>query len=345
MSRQPMPLRLVNEPPQHDRADGPEGQTVRAWLDELVERAALGPDRARDLRDELDAHLSERIVSLTHAGWSVETATNKALSELGDQAELARQFREIERTDKRRRLMRTGLWAACGGAAVLGLGTLIAGGEGLSNTPQPTGVRIYTPASGVWTAPQTAQANQVEQAVMRLALEAVPLGEALHRIAREHNLQVFPRVLDLSEHMINLDAPISLAAPGLTLAEVFTLLNESIGLADGETLAYRIRTEALEVATRAYFDRRESRLAAYDVRSILDMNTSDDLLQLLTTIVSPNDWVDQGGDLANAMILDGKLFVHAPPRMHEQVAWILEQLVGETREGGSAAAGFSAPGR
>ncbi len=94
---------------------------IGAWLDRLLRLTRLPAPEAAELRDELDAHLRERVRDLMLAGNDEPDAIHKSISELGDLALLAQRYREASRTPRRRLTMNIALIAAAG--AALGLST------------------------------------------------------------------------------------------------------------------------------------------------------------------------------------------------------------------------------
>jgi hypothetical protein len=83
----------------------------------------------------------------------------------------------------------------------------------------------------------------------------------------------------------------------------------------------------LEIASREYFDRRESVLASYDLEQVSESGaTGEEVLRVVQSLVESDGWRDNGGDLAVAYLLGSRLFVEAPPRFHDKIRWILSEL-------------------
>jgi hypothetical protein len=115
-----------------------------------------------------------------------------------------------------------------------------------------------------------------------------------------------------------------------------------------DALDWRFGDAYLEIGTRRMFDLRERALASYDVGDVLgDEIGEQELCDLMYTFVSADDWHANGGDLGQLQLLGTHLFVEAPPRMHERVQWLLEQLArGAGPDGGPRAdASPDMPGR
>ncbi|MFT3686009.1 MAG: hypothetical protein QM783_13995 [Phycisphaerales bacterium] len=104
-------------------------------------------------------------------------------------------------------------------------------------------------------------------------------------------------------------------------------INRALGLAGPDAIDFRVRTDVIEVGPVRDFDRVEQSLVAYDLREVYacDAN-SDDLVSAVLQFVESDGWRDNGGDTARLKVVGTKMFVEAPPRYHERVAWILSQF-------------------
>ena len=49
---------------------------------------------------------------------------------------------------------------------------------------------------------------------------------------------------------------------------------------------------------------------------------------LITSLAEPESWENNGGSLSRIHMLGERMFVEAPPRIHERVSWILGQVAG-----------------
>ncbi|MFG0259359.1 MAG: permease prefix domain 1-containing protein, partial [Phycisphaerales bacterium JB041] len=95
---------------------------IGSWLDRLVRLTRLPSAEASELREELDAHLRDRVRDLMLVGHDEPDAIHRSISELGDLAQLAQRYREASRTPRRRLFMNLAVIAVAGSA--LGLSTL-----------------------------------------------------------------------------------------------------------------------------------------------------------------------------------------------------------------------------
>lgn len=120
------------------------------------------------------------------------------------------------------------------------------------------------------------------------------------------------------------------------LEQVLEELNE--GLPESGRIVVRDRGEYLEMGPERTFDARETRFVAYRVAGVLEKayaceaaesDRASALKQTLTAMVYRDDWVDNGGNIAEMHYAGGTLFVKAPERHHHMVAWILRKLSAE----------------
>ena len=52
----------------------------------------------------------------------------------------------------------------------------------------------------------------------------------------------------------------------------------------------------------------------------------EELVGVITSLVEPDRWHCNGGVVAQVLVVNGKMFIEAPPRMHRRTAWILHEL-------------------
>lgn len=121
---------------------------------------------------------------------------------------------------------------------------------------------------------------------------------------------------------------------GQSLERALEMINDALGLEGGSEIAFRLDGGLFEVASLRFFDRRERELVTYDVSALLEADSplqvtteSQVLRELITSIVEPDAWPEGGGDVASVFAAGSKLFISAPPRVHERVAWLLAQLM------------------
>lgn len=339
------------------------GDSIGAWLDRLVRITRLPAGEAREIRDELDAHLRERVRDLMLVGHDEAEAIHKAISELGDLAQLAHRYREAGKASTGRILMNIALFATVG--AALGLGALAVSqpetpardpaaanppgivAEQITIQPSDDGSLTYeiAPAGGgrLELVPTVTQLPLVGQLFINQAhrsdepigadIQDASLADVFELYASSQGLKPYIHWRILEDAIDTDEIVTGLPVAEQPLSRAVSMLNDQFGLAGDEAIDYRVDSGLLEIATRAFFDRRETELVTYDVSSLLQtdwpLETTDDslvLIDLITQIVEPDAWPENGGTIAAAYVAGSKLFVKAPARIHERVAWLLEQL-------------------
>lgn len=125
-----------------------------------------------------------------------------------------------------------------------------------------------------------------------------------------------------------------------SVPDVIAALNERLADApESAKLDARVGASgAIEIATRGFFDRRETTLVAYDLGAVLGdvssrSQTRDAVVMSIMQIVYPDGWKSNGGDYAEVHMVNDTMFVRAPARYHHSIRWV----VGQIRPGGKAA--------
>ncbi len=113
-------------------------------------------------------------------------------------------------------------------------------------------------------------------------------------------------------------------------------INELAGAHDGATVDLRVSDGVIEVAPRGYFDKRERELVSYDLSGIVAARMATyneprekvvpEVREVIAQFVNPEQWRDNGGELAEMTVVGDRLFVNEPARFHPQIRWILGQL-------------------
>ncbi|HHN77999.1 MAG TPA: hypothetical protein ENK11_04910, partial [Phycisphaerales bacterium] len=109
---------------------------VGGWLDVFIPMLGLPRDRAEEIRAELEDHLRARVDDLMITGKSETEATQQAVAELGETAELARDFRSALKP-RRRMLMQTALITAVGASVFFGILTFTGAPPAPPHAPAP----------------------------------------------------------------------------------------------------------------------------------------------------------------------------------------------------------------
>ncbi len=301
----------LNEPP---------SDAIDSWLAVLVRLLDVSGRQRDAIRDEIEAHLRERVRDLMIAGRGEADAIRIAISELGEVADLARRFSHASRSRTRRIIMN---------AAVLGFGAIgVATATVFIGGPQPGPSRLSVFESA---APPDATAI-LDDKTAKVDFESQTLVDVLGYLSASAGLDL---VLDrhaLEDHGVDLQEEITLTlSKSQPVSSILKIVSEHAR----EPFAWRVSGPMLEVSTEDEFDRREIVLASFDVQAILDLiwQTTEDmdeaaarLESLVIEYVQPDSWYTNGGDLANLQIVGGKMFVKAPSRFHRPIEWILGQL-------------------
>jgi len=103
---------------------------IDAWLDLFVRLLRVRGSEASQIRDELEDHLRSRVHDLMIAGLAESDAVQRAVSELGETAQLAQRFTNARRGQKWRTAMQVSTITIAGSALALSVGVLL-----LGNTP------------------------------------------------------------------------------------------------------------------------------------------------------------------------------------------------------------------
>jgi hypothetical protein len=131
------------------------------------------------------------------------------------------------------------------------------------------------------------------------------------------------------------DDAVTMSLRDVPASQALNLLASTVGNS-GNPFDWRARDGMIEFGLRHSLDAHEVELLSYDIGSTLkiiaaEFNTpnrdaAEQICDLLTSLVDPVNWADNGGDLAQMRLVGGRLFVQAPRRMQTKVQWILDQL-------------------
>lgn len=139
------------------------------------------------------------------------------------------------------------------------------------------------------------------------------------------------------------DEPLGISGRGLS---VMMILNELSRRADDSwsTIDWRLEDQMLTIDRKDVFDMRERELASYDIDGILSSmldryslqydDASDQVSSVIQEFIEPDQWVNNGGNVAQLRVVSGRMFVYAPLRTHEKVSWMLSEMA--KSDGGEA---------
>ncbi len=312
-----------------DRESASASRAIDAWLDVLASMLRVKADERDAIVDELRDHLTRRMFDRMLAGRHEDDAALDALRELGDAASVARQYTKHDAHFSRRRTMMT--YGALGlGAAATALSvTVLTSSVGDVASPVDT---------SVFDDHVTLDAFADTLAGRDFPIGEVALDEAFDalRAASEVSFTVVWTAF-LEEGFSGEDTfDITSGDAALAFAELTDLLR-----AEGVDIAWRDDESGPRLATAAYFDAREVRLAAYDLQPLFDAGVDiGELQEAVTMFVHPTYWANNGGRLARMQIVGEHLFIEAPARTHAKTRWIIGQVIdAEPLPGAHAGAG------
>ncbi|MFO0836255.1 MAG: permease prefix domain 1-containing protein [Phycisphaerales bacterium] len=316
-----------------DRAGPPDSlgapASIAAWLHALARRMNVPASERRAVCDELDAHLRQRVQELMLCGLSEAKATADAIEELGDADELAGRYTQAYSHPRRRRIMQIGLLGIAGAAVVTAIVTF-------------NGPGSVIPTSAFQPAREEAPAALRDIKVSAdLSLRWDNFFRAIGQGAKLPVFVHWPQLRALGggdAEAISPDNGIGVELQGFSLDAAITLLNDHANLSSDSGVAYRVQEGRIVFSSQAFFDRQETVLVTYDLASAIGARKSDldngattqevvdSIRQLVTALVHPDLWAENGGDLARMQTYGTKLFVSAPSRLQPQVQWVLAEM-------------------
>lgn len=313
--------------------------SIDAWLNVVSRLMHLPEPAKREICSELREHLRERVRDLLlirGAGSDERDALRQAIDELGETAQLARRFEAANRPRIRRTVMNAMLMLVGAGAVAAGVMTFSQNNASGPMTP----VARYKAAEAV--APPS---KSLEEARCTLKSDA-SLRDALESVIASAKVGLMVDWTQMEKSGIDASQPLGLSFSDMSATNALALIAQA-GSSDVIVLDWRMRENNLvEFGERNALDRREIELVTYDISESVariasgytddQSAASEQVMRLLTTMVEPDNWRDNGGDLAHMTFVGGRLFVQAPSRMQERVMWILDQLPNKPAEQSNA---------
>lgn len=300
--------------------------SIDAWLG-VVSRLMRLPEATRtEIRNELREHLRERIRDLMLSGRDEREAVRTAIEELGETAQLARRFEAANQPP-------TGRYVMHGLLTLVGAGAIAAGVMTFTNNDTAS-----TIASARYESDNVIVADppkSLSEAKCELDAEA-SLREALDSVITQANVGLMVDWGHIESIGIDPSAAMGLSFREMPGTQALTLIAQAADNGPGG-LDWRMRDGGLvEFGLRSELDRKEIELMTYDISKSITVisgayaasieEACSQVQELLTSMVEPENWVDNGGDLAQMRLVGGRLFVQAPKRMQGKVQWILDQL-------------------
>lgn len=191
--------------------------------------------------------------------------------------------------------------------------------------------------------PETDDAMALLQGVEVTLTPQTTWGEFFKAITpKGGTLQVRKEQFD--EAQISLDSSVNLGSFTGTAAEALAAINATVCKIAEQEIGVRASGQNLIVGPAAHFDSLEQTLATYDLSPLIRQRAertggnpepgeiAEEVSKLITSLVFPEQWIENGGERASVRSFESKLFIQAPRRFHPKVAWILGEL-GAKQEG------------
>lgn len=263
---------------------------ITNWLDVFTKLLAVPPAERMRIRDELEDHLRMRVEDLLILGMSEPEAVQKAVTELGETAELAKRFKEARTNTRRRIVMHTALFAVAGLALTMSVANFIPG----SNTPSPAS----SPAEVAAVQPEQGEQGEQKNGYLGYDIEGGMLEDVLMNIGEAADSRVFVHWGSLEMSGIDRETEVGkIPSKGLELDKVRELLNSMLGLEGGDSITARMENGLLEFGTVSYFDKREIVTMDHDVSglvpagNVLDHSLEASVLSSnIMSIIEPDIW-------------------------------------------------------
>ncbi|MEE8458549.1 MAG: permease prefix domain 1-containing protein, partial [Phycisphaerales bacterium] len=312
-------------PPDMDPVTSIESiESIESWL-AVFGRLLQMPDETRQaIRDELDQHLHERVRDLVLTGKNESDALRIAIEELGSAAELARRFQTASRPNPWRLIMYI---------TVIGISaaSLVTAGMLVSSPVRSPAAVYYSPPVGA------DERLELADVPISVAFEETPLDQVFDYFAKVVESDLIAYWCVLEECGISREKPVTIRLERKRpLSQVIALVLESAAEPGWPAIDWRYGDGLMEFSTRDYFDRREVRLATFDVAGILDdlehqyrihrEASTEKLCDLIYEYVAPEAWASNGGSVAHLTVVGTTMLIRAPQRFHAEVEWILAQL-------------------
>ncbi|MEO1716862.1 MAG: permease prefix domain 1-containing protein [Planctomycetota bacterium] len=306
---------------------------IDRWLDVFVRLLRVPKADAQRIRDELEDHLRARVDDLMVTGQSEPEAVRLAVAELGETAELARQFQTAAKPHRRRTMLAA--------SAIVSAG-LVTSAVLLTQPAAPPPLSSGSAASQAAAAIQTPDNVPAEPVTFARGLvaddrDAATLGDLIALLEETTGQRVIVLYAGIASQGSRLDPrmtirPFDLA--GLTVEQGLDLVGTDLGARPGDTFVLNTTETALELAPQSFFDRRDAVLIEYDIRELLYPPAGSYIeptrfATTVTSLIEPGLWetVVQGSTPRARMgVLSTTMFVNAHPRVHAQIEGLFDRI-------------------
>ena len=187
----------------------------------------------------------------------------------------------------------------------------------------------------------SALAQESLEAKINIDFEQTSLDDVLTFLGEQLDRPLYVHWSDLEHENLNREEmQLTLHASGLSLKRTMELILDQIN-DEIDAAEWYFSEDLVELGTHTDFARRDIVLVSYDITNVLASISrtvngrnaaSERIVDLLINLVEPEDWVDNGGILAQVRIVGAKMFVQAPRPMHQQVSWIISELQDDVLE-------------
>jgi len=173
-------------------------------------------------------------------------------------------------------------------------------------------------------------------------------GDLMQQVAQATKRTLVANAASMNSSGLAPGANVGLEIHEMPLAEALRLLQEHTD-ASRDPLEYRTSGTVIEFASRSHFDRREVQTRTYDLgvlaQALLDKEAagpaprdeerhtrisaeetvSEQVTELMQSLVNPDMWQNNGGELGSVRRYGSKLFVTAPRRHFARIEWVLKE--------------------
>lgn len=303
---------------------------IESWLDVLTSMLSLPPSQRTQVRDELEDHLRSRVDDLLIMGTPEPEAIRTAIAELGETAQLARHISTANRTPKsfRRFAMNATFFVLAGSVLTASVSMM------MPNAPQQQTDSIAE-AKIVFATPEaTEYANLLDS--FTVDVRDASLANLLEQIDRNIERPLIVHWQLLADLGFDREAPVDIDSDPISAELALTILEERTERDLHDSIAVLEKHDQIEIGIRSQFDRRTREERIYDLSMFASErpapateNTMVQIRELLQSHVSPEAWVNLGGDTASATVLNTTLVVSAPDRIHTQIDALLSKLIAQ----------------
>lgn len=326
---------------------------VDAWLDLLVSMLSTPKAERQRVRDELEDHLRSRVDDLLIHGLTEAAALQKAVAELGETADLARQLSHAHRPPRTRRYAMNALLIAL-------TGTVVA--LGVSVVRPPAAPAPAGPPDGSLAAvhpgadrPADRPADGLGADLLATTVSVTPgrqvaIQSLLERFAEKLALRLEVdharlRAIGLAgEHTVSYhESHRGEVTLGGALDQILNAADYDLWTNPGGSKLVAAEMDgALVITTADGLDERTTSRRVYPLgrftQHVEDASSGDSrvafehLYMAITEHVFPDEWRENGGELATGTLLGASLIVTAPARVHAQVEALLDELHAQSVE-------------